>query len=330
MKRRSFLQIAGAAGLAGVAGASCSTKTSAPKKQKLFSFVHFSDVHLQPERGASEGFLAAIDKMNSLKPDLAISGGDLVMDALAVDEQRAVMLYDMYIECSNNFDMPLYNVMGNHEIFGIYDPVKVPEDHPDWGKEMFRKRLGAGKTYRSFDFKGIHLLLLDSMGIEKRADRPGCEYIGEIGAEQMNWLKQDLSGIEAGTPVIAVSHIPLYTLYPQITNGPTFQNARGTVITDGKELYDLLVQHNLLAYFFGHIHVNETFIYKNAKFIDTGAVCGSWWSGPRDGHPEGFNLVHVYEDSIETEYITYGWDASKYKPEKQDAEVFPLAQPAGV
>ena len=323
MKRRFFLQSVGAAG---IAAASCSTKTPAPSQKELLSFVHFTDIHVQPENGAREGLLAAIEKMNSLKPDLAISGGDLIMDALAVDEQRAVMLYDMYIECSTNFTMPLYNVMGNHEMFGIYEPDKVPENHPDWGKEMFKKRVGEGKTYRSFDFKGVHFLLLDSLGIEKRADRPGHEYIGEIGDEQMNWLKQDLAGIGADKPVIAVSHIPLYTLYPQITNGPTFQNARGKVITDGKELYDLLMQHHLLAYFFGHIHVNETFIYKNAKFIDTGAVSGSWWSGPRDGHPEGFNLVRVYGDHVETEYITYGWDASKYKSKKQDAAVFPFAQ----
>ncbi|MBN1294704.1 MAG: metallophosphoesterase [Candidatus Latescibacteria bacterium] len=316
MKRRDFIHTAGATGIAGITAAACSTKTTAPRK-KLFSFVHFSDIHVQPERGATEGFLAAIEKMNSLKPDIAISGGDLVMDSLGVDEQRAVMLYDLYIECSQKFDMPLHNVMGNHEVFGIYVPDKVPEAHPDWGKVMFKKRLGEGRTYRSFDHKGVHFVLLDSIGIEKNTDKPGHHYIGEIGDEQMNWLRQDLAVLQSNQPIIALSHIPLYTLYPQITNAPTFQNGRGTVITDGKELYDLFAEHNLLAYFFGHIHVNETFIYKGSKYIDTGAVSGGWWAGARDGHPEGFNLVHVYADGVETEYVTYGWDASKYKPADQ-------------
>ncbi|MCE5249976.1 metallophosphoesterase [bacterium] len=321
MKRRSFIQMAGAAGLAGVSS-SCANRAAKAR----FSFVHFSDVHIEPERGAKEGFLAAIAKMNSLRPDFAISGGDLIMDALGADETRAVTLYDLYIECCKSFDMPLHNTIGNHEIFGIYDPDKVPENHPLWGKEMFKKRLGNGSTYRSFDHNGVHFVLLDSMGYEKRTDKPGYEYFGQIGAEQMSWLEKDLSGIPAGTPVIAVSHIPFFTYYSQITDGPLRPNSRGGVITDGKELYDLLTRHRLIGYLEGHIHVNEIYTYKGARFVDTGAVCGAWWQGPRDGHPEGFNLVHVYDDRIETEYMTYGWDASKYKPVTLNRELFPFAQ----
>ncbi|MFC1692409.1 metallophosphoesterase [Candidatus Latescibacterota bacterium] len=314
MKRRSFFKTSAVAGLAGIAAASCA-KPAIPERKKLFSFVHFSDVHVQPEKGAREGFLKAIEKMNSLEPDFAVSGGDLVSDSLAVDESRAVMLYDMYKECSRQFTVPLYNVMGNHEVFGIRVPDLVPEDHPEWGKEMFKKRLGEGKTYRSFDHKGIHFLLLDSVGIEKSEGEPGHNYIGEIGSEQMAWLRDDLTAMAPQTPVIAVAHIPLFTLYPQIQSGPTFASARSTVLTDGKELFELLMQHRLFGFLEGHIHVNETYIYKDARFIDTAAVSGNWWDGDRDGHPEGFNLVHVYEDGIESEYITYGWDASKYAGE---------------
>ncbi|MFC1529044.1 metallophosphoesterase family protein, partial [Candidatus Latescibacterota bacterium] len=300
------------AGITGIAAGSCSKLSTVPERKKLFSFVHYSDVHIQPAQGAREGFLAAIEKMNSLKPDFAVSGGDLVRDALAADEARSILLYDMYIDCCKSFDIPVYNVMGNHEVFGITVPDIVSENHPEWGKEMFKNRLGDGRTYRSFDHKGIHFLLLDSVGIEKNEDKPGHHYIGEIGAEQMSWIKQDLAGIPAGTPIIAVAHIPYFTWFSQIQNGPTFQHARGSVLTDGKELIDLLMQHRFFGFLEGHIHVNEIYIYQNTRFIDTAAVSGGWWSGPRDGHPEGFNLVHVFEDGIENEYITYGWDASKY------------------
>ena len=129
----------------------------------------------------------------------------------------------------------------------------------------------------------------------------------------MEWLRNDLAGIAPDMPVIAVSHIPLFSLYEQIITGPTAQWSRDGVITDGKDLYDLLVQFNFLGFLEGHIHVNELYRYKGAKIIDTAAVSGAWWGGPRDGHPEGFNLVHVYQDEIETEYITYGWDASNYR-----------------
>jgi len=311
MKRRTFIT-AGLAGTAGLVTYSCSQKQTYPGKKELFSFVHFSDVHVQPEKGASEGFLKAIEKMNSIKPDFAISGGDLVMDALAVDEKRAAMLYNLYSDCSKRFEMPVYNVMGNHEVFGITVPDKVSRNHPEWGKEMFRKRIGNGTTYRSFDYKRIHFVLLDSVGIEKDLEGPGYHYIGEIGSEQMKWLRNDLDGVSSDIPVIAVAHIPLFSLYEQIQRGPTAQWGRNGVITDGKELYDLLVQHRFLGFLEGHIHVNELYQYKGAKIIDTGAVSAAWWDGPRDGHPEGFNVIRVYEDEITSEYITYGWDASKY------------------
>ena len=328
MKRRSFLKTAVPAGITGIAAGSCAKAPSPPERKKLFSFIHYSDVHVQPERGAKEGFLAAIEKMNSLKPDFAIGGGDLVMDVLAVDETRANLIYNMYSECCKSFDTPVYDVMGNHEVFGITVPDKVSKNHPEWGKEMFKKRLGNGRTYRSFDHKGVHFLLLDSVGIEKNEDKPGYRYIGEIGHEQMMWLKQDLAGISAETPVIAVAHIPLFTWWEQMQNGPTQPSGRGSVLTDGKELFDMLMKRRFFGFLEGHIHINELYVYFDSKFIDTGAVCGGWWSGPRNGHPEGFNLVHVYEDGIENEYITYGWDASKYKDKEVslDPEVFPFSR----
>lgn len=311
MIRRDFIGSA-VLGTAGIFGLSCSGKQVAGEKKELFSFIHYSDVHIQPEKGAKEGFLAAVNKMNSLKPDFAVSGGDLVMDALAVDEKRATGLYGMYSECCKSFDIPHYDVMGNHEVFGITAPDKVPLNHPEWGKEMFKKRLGNGATYRSFDHKGVHFLLLDSVGIEKSPDGKGSDYIGQIGPEQMAWLKSDLAKTGPETPVIAVAHIPVLTLYDQITKDPTLGNSRSTVITDGKELLNILSARKFIGFLEGHIHVNEFYRYKGVSVIDTAAVCGAWWDGPRDGHPEGFNLVHVFPDEIKNEYITYGWDAAKY------------------
>lgn len=324
MKRRSFFRIAAPAAV-GATAASCANEPSAPNRVKLFSFVHYSDVHIQPESGAKEGFLAAIAKMNYLSPDFAVSGGDLVMDSLGVDEERANMLYDMYIECRKSFTMPVYDVMGNHEVFGIYVPDKVAENHPDWGKELFKRRIGDGRTYRSFDHKGVHFLLLDSVGIVKNEGKPGHHYIGQIGSEQMAWLKSDLASLATETPVIAVAHIPLFTWWEQMRNGPTTPSGLGTVLTDGKELFDMLMERRFFGFLEGHIHINELYVYHGTKLIDTGAVSAGWWSGPRAGHPEGFNLVHVYEDGIENEYITYGWDASKYKQASLDPRVFPFA-----
>ncbi|MFC1490827.1 metallophosphoesterase family protein [Candidatus Latescibacterota bacterium] len=310
MKRRNFIQV-GLTGVTGLIAYSCAAQPAVQVKKELFSFIHFSDVHIQPEKGAPEGFLMAIDKMNSLNPDFVIGGGDLIMDALEVDEERAVMEYDIYADSIKNFEMPVYNVIGNHDVFGIRVPEKVSMNHPEWGKGMFENRLGEGRTYRSFDHKGVHFLLLDSIGMEKK-ENDSYDYFGEIGAEQLAWVKDDLAAMAPGTPVIAVAHTPLVTAYKQLQN-PARANSQGTFITDGGRLYRLISQYNFLGFLEGHMHVNELFQYKGAKIIDTASVCGSKWNGPSDGHPEGLNLIRVFEDEITNEYNTYGWDAAKYK-----------------
>ena len=57
-----------------------------------------TDIHLQPERKGVEGFTMALQNANALRPDFIITGGDLVMDALAVDFERASSLFDLYNE----------------------------------------------------------------------------------------------------------------------------------------------------------------------------------------------------------------------------------------
>ena len=179
MKRRKFFTgtIAGAAGLT---AASCTRISQSDTRDELFRFVHFTDVHMRPERGAPEGFARAVAAINACEPDFVVGGGDMIDDALAVDEARAVLEYDLYEEHRARFDMPVHEVIGNHEVFGITAPGLVRRDHPDWGKELFRHRLGNGATWRSFDHKGVHFVLLDTIGIEPDGD--ASRYFGEIGA----------------------------------------------------------------------------------------------------------------------------------------------------
>ena len=59
----------------------------------------------------------------------------------------------------------------------------------------------------------------------------------------------------------------------------------------------------------GHTHIRETVMYNGRQFITTGAVCGNWWKGPRDGHPEGFGVVTVRGADVSWRYETYGFTA---------------------
>ncbi|MCK5221856.1 MAG: glycogen/starch synthase, partial [Candidatus Aminicenantes bacterium] len=46
------------------------TYCEGPGENGTFSFVFMTDVHLRPEKNAPEGFKKAIEKINSLQPDI--------------------------------------------------------------------------------------------------------------------------------------------------------------------------------------------------------------------------------------------------------------------
>jgi 3',5'-cyclic AMP phosphodiesterase CpdA len=268
-----------------------------------FTFAFLTDIHLQPERHAPEGFNRCIENVNAANPDFVITGGDLIMDALGQTYGRADSLYQMYIEASEKFNMPVYNTMGNHEIFGIYKKSGVAPTHAEYDEKMYENRIG--ERYYSFDHKGWHFIILDSVDETEAGDA----YYGHVDDEQVQWLKNDLQKIDSLTPIVVTVHIPMITVFHEILEGPTTPAGDGLVVTNGKQVLSLFKHHNLKLVLQGHLHILEDIHYGNTHYITGGAVCGKWWQGPNYGVEEGYLLVHVNGDDFGWEYIDYGWDA---------------------
>lgn len=281
----------------------CNTpQTPAEKPAGEFSFVFMTDIHVQPEKNGVEGFRAAIGKVNELSPDFVITGGDLVMDVLATSYGRADTLYNIYTGMLREFNMPVFNTVGNHEIYGWYESSGASPLHPEYGKAMFEKRISP--RFQRVDRFGLIFFILDS--VEK--DEKGG-YRGGIDAEQMEWLKEQLSQIDPATPVAISTHIPLLTVAAQVYEGPTVPNAPGIVVTNAKEVIGLFKDHNLKLVMQGHLHYYEDIYLFGTRYITAGAVSGAWWEGPYFNTEEGFLLVRVSDDRFTYEYIDYGWEA---------------------
>jgi hypothetical protein len=82
--RRDFLQ-RGALASMGLFGAGLfpnRVKVRTPARMERWSFIHYTDVHVQPEPRGDAGYQQAVRAMNHVKlePALAIAGGDLVFD----------------------------------------------------------------------------------------------------------------------------------------------------------------------------------------------------------------------------------------------------------
>lgn len=283
---------------------SCQPPVTDACEEETFSFVFMTDIHVQPERNGIEGFRAAITEANALKPDFVITGGDLVFDALGVSYERADSLYKIYIEESEAFNMPVYNTIGNHEVFGIYEKSGVDPSHPDYRYGMFQSRLGD--TYYSFDHGGWHFMVLNS--VQEGDNR---HYYGKIDEKQMDWIRRDLLEVDPKTPVVISTHIPFITVYTQILFNDYAPEYHGLVVENAREVLDLFSGHNLKIVLQGHLHYLEDIDVYGTHFITGGAVSGHWWSGPYEKVEEGFLMIHVNGEDFCWEYVDYGWEAVK-------------------
>ncbi|MBD3387143.1 metallophosphoesterase [candidate division KSB1 bacterium] len=279
------------------------------KNGESFRFVFMTDIHVQPELKADQGFQAAIEKVNELQPDFVITGGDLIMDALGQPYERAESLYALYRNLIQDFDMPVYQTLGNHEVFGLYRESGIDPQHPSFGKSMFNEQLDQENTYYAFDHKGWHFMILDGIGYT-----PERQYIGVVDSLQMEWIRTDLSRVDQNTPIAISTHIPFVSVMEQINNGGTAALSASAVVANSDRVIELFQSHNLKLVLQGHLHVVEEIVYKDVHYITGGAVSGRWWRGPRDGFDEGFVVVDIDGMAFDWHYQTYGWQAQNPEP----------------
>ncbi|MCF8226085.1 MAG: metallophosphoesterase [Bacteroidales bacterium] len=268
-----------------------------------FTFAFLTDTHVEYGKNADKGFQAAIDHVNKAAPEFVITGGDQISDALGQTEETATELYDLYLKMEKGFNMPVYNTLGNHEEFGIYEKSGIDRTHELYGHKMYEAKIG--KRFYSFDHKGWKFYILDS--VEETEER---RYFGHVDSVQIEWLKQDLENIDKETPVVVVTHIPFVTAYAQIREGSLAQNASGLVVENSREVLDLFEGYNLKLVLQGHLHILEEVYIDGIHFITGGAVSARWWDGPKDGLEEGYLMVRINGEKIDWEYIDFGWEVN--------------------
>ena len=251
------------------------------------------------------------------KPDFALIGGDLVMDANKVSADRAALVYDLWQSAAADLGLRMHYTIGNHDAYGLGGPatgsVRSLSD-PDFGKHIWKRRLGLTRTYDTFDHKGWRFVTLDSLMVG--ADGT---WSGLIDDAQMVWLDDLLRKTPREMPVVMLTHLPLMTIFGQYTTGTTSALPEQLIVRNGREFQKRIQGHNVKAVFQGHTHVVEECDYLGTRYITGGAICGNWWKGWRLGvHPEGFTVVTVRGDDLSYKYTPYGWDARKYQTHGND------------
>lgn len=324
MKRREFVRATGlgvGAGVLGVGFSGCGSEESgrsagaAPGADLTtgsrsagsppvdFRFAHITDPHIQPELGAARGCHVCFEQVTRQEPDFSIVSGDLVFDVMHVDMPRARDLFDLWDEARKSLEMPLYQAVGNHDVYGIANDSGAVPDDPLYGKRIYEDRIGP--RYYHFDHQGWRFIVLDSIAVDDKAEeRP---YHGEIDRDQLSWLGDTLADGGTDTPVVMVTHIPIHTGFWSVVRGPQEAAPSSVVVANAKEVMDLIQPYDVKAVLQGHTHIRETIDYDGCKYITSGAVCGDWWKGSRMGHPEGYAMIEARDGEIHWRYHTYGW-----------------------
>jgi len=319
ISRRTLL----GAGLAGALMANPATGPAAEPpagRKRQLRVAHLTDIHVQPELEAARGLEACFahvqapgESVPGGPPDLVITGGDTVMDAMDADEARTRLQWDLWRRAkADHCSLDVRSVMGNHDVWGWgKSKARTTGDEPLYGKRFACEQFGRALPYESFDRGGWHIVLLDSTF-------PHAEsYIGRLDDGQFDWLTRDLDAVPATTPVLVVSHIPILSVFPlaaaaaqeEPAGRPTFRVSGQLVHTDHARIRDLFAKHrNVKACISGHLHVVEQVDYAGVRYLCNGAVSAGWWRGLHRGTDFGYAMVDLFDDgTVESRYVPYGW-----------------------
>jgi 3',5'-cyclic AMP phosphodiesterase CpdA len=247
-----------------------------------FRFAYISDSHLYA-RGLEHRFVRAVQKavadVNALdpQPDFVLFGGDLAQlgrpDELDLGKQ---LLADV--------KAPIRHIVGEH----------------DWYLDMGEKwRDLFGPDRYSFDHKGVHFVALNSVvekdfwtangyTPEQRMEivaglDDGRQSRFEVGEEQRDWLAQDLARVDKQTPIVVLSHSPLYKLY----------RPWNFWTDDAEQVQALLKPFQTVSVVHGHTHQILTNRIGNIRFHGMLSTAWPWPYAPEGLPPYTVQMFRV-------------------------------------
>lgn len=199
--RRTFLR--SAAGM-GVASLSCtagnlSSRGRRPVRFGIVTDCHYTDAAPQGTRFYREslGKLAeCVDRMNAEKVDFLIELGDFKDQNRPAVEDKTLGHLQNIEAAFRRFQGRRYHVLGNHDMDSI-------------SKQQFLSRventgIEAGRSYYSFDVRGLHCIVLDANYRPDGSDYDHGNFdwtSANIPAHELDWLQQDLAACSGNVVV---------------------------------------------------------------------------------------------------------------------------------
>jgi len=224
-----------------IIGASCS-------QHKVVRFGICTDIHKDIMHDSDQRLQAFVTEMNEEDVDFIVQLGDF-----AQPQDYNVSFVNIW----NSFEGPSYHVLGNHDMDN--------SQGKKYSREYAVNYLGMPARYYSFDVNGYHFVVLDGNDVK---DSPQKGYAHYIGAEQMAWLKEDLTQTEL--PVVVFSH-------------QSIEDFEREGVDNGGEVRKILEEANLesgkkkvIACFSGHHHIDYSISINGIYYIQVNSMSYFW------------------------------------------------------
>lgn len=219
--------------------------------------------------------------------------GDNVGDDLSLNPD----LRSLYAEANG----PVRAIPGNHDM--DFDAAG-----PEHSVDTYRRDFGA--PYYSYDVGETHFVGLFNI-VYNGSDEDGGNggYTEEITDAQLEWLRNDLAGVDRDTPIVVAAHAPIVSYTNVITDNAT-------------ELYKILADYPNAMTIGGHTHTLENLVAGDRREewaaagipelshdqIVAGAVSGSWYSGELNSNGVPFSYT---SDGAEPGVLTLEFDGTE-------------------
>ena len=290
-----------------------------------FRLLVLGDMHLARRTGDLEQFAKvarSIEKQMNAAPGkvYALTLGDHAWDMYWISNNFNLTDYlNTLNETFGGKGVPFFFTMGNHD-----NEMEKSDDVP----KALAYIHTIAPTYYSFNLGQVHFIVLDNMdfrGVESGKDNRS-KYKKNFTADQLEWLRQDLSHVSKSTPVFVSAHEPMAVPdglgWKEELDGEDADKAEFLAIFDGYNV-EMITGHTHSIF---NRELSPTFHEHNY-----GAVCGTWWwSGyltpgihiGQEGSPGGMgvfdfsgtNFTYYYQAACrERDYQFRAYDMNQVK-----------------
>jgi 3',5'-cyclic AMP phosphodiesterase CpdA len=250
------------------------------------SFVQISDSHMGFNKPANQDVVGtlktAVDRINALAtpPEFVLHTGDISHLSRAEEFDTV----DQVLKSASA--KSVFFVPGEHDVLD------------DDGKQYLERHgKGAkGNGWYSFDHKGAHFIgLVNVMNLKAGG-------LGTLGADQLAWLRDDVSRLKHSTPIVVFAHIPLWTVYPEW----------GWGTEDSAQALAVLKKFGSVTVLNGHIHQTMQKVEGNVTFHTAASTA---FPQPKPGEADSPGPMKVPADQLKSILgitdLTYvrGWHA---------------------